>query len=150
MHRWTAWKSGIALALLGAAGGAVYAHHIATRSIPVALRAVDSLPPFPTKFQICAQVLDPGDCGYPYASSSRGVRSKYKGGTLFEEFERGDKAGMELAREVAAHPEHEIKFLQSAGALPNPSPFAPILSGTLAGFVLGFVGFRVSCAFRSS
>ena len=144
MNRWTAWKAGVALALLGAAGGAIYAHHVASRPIPVALRAVDSPPPVRTKFQRCAQIIDPGDCGYPSTSSSPDVGVKQEGGTMFVEFQRGDPASLELARNLIKR-EFQNNFTK-------PSPLLPI-NGALAGFVFGFAGyltFLKLCASPSS
>ena len=139
--QWTAWKAGIALALLGAATGAVYAYSQAAPRINVELRAVDSMPPARTKFQLCAQFIDPGDCGANTPPAAHDFRVKFETDrkTVVVEYQQENQVSLALAQRYA------VSFVR-----PRPYLLSPIVTGALAGFVFGFLGYRLSCALLSS
>jgi hypothetical protein len=133
------WISTIGLMITGGLLGAAYAHHLAAKRIPVALKSVDHIR------TACAQHIEGLPCLTP--SQKPSIQFEYvqdgnfKDVALLVEFEYEDPEGFAMAKRFVNDPHGIGLFMQQSGRLPERSAIPLILSGAAVGLSLaGLLG----------
>jgi hypothetical protein len=147
MRLWVTCTFAVGLAITGGLLGAAYAHHLAAKRILVAVKPVDHIGTVPSRFEVCAKLIDPGDCGYKPPPQKAGIRFEYvkdarfKDGALLVEFQHGDEEGLAMAQRFANSPRTIALVVKGTGRLPVRSAIPPILYGIVVGLSLaGLLG----------